>query len=103
MKRLCSEPECHKSVAKYSMHSTCFECTALLRGGVACEPPDNVCDICIDEYKSDETFRKAMQKGQRDRENAQKKAKKRRLIFVEDDTGSSSDLGPSPKKSTYLL
>ena len=99
---ICSNEECNKTVASYSLHSTCFECTTDFRDGVPCEPP-TVCPICTDAFTNDEAFRKAMVKGKRDRATAKKKAKRPRKSFLETDSESNTSPHPSPAKSTYSL
>ena len=98
----CSNEECNKTVASYSLHSTCFECTTDFRDGVPCEPP-TVCPTCMDAFANDEAFRKAMVKGKRDRATAKKKAKRPRKSFLETDSESNTSPHPSPAKSTYSL
>ena len=98
----CSNEECNKTVASYSLHTTCFECTTDFRDGVPCEPP-TVCPTCTDAFANDEAFRKAMVKGKRDRATAKKKAKRPRKSFLETDSESNTSPHPSPAKSTYLL
>ena len=99
---ICSNDECNKTVASYSLHTTCFECTTDFRDGVPCEPP-TVCPICTDAFANDEAFRKAMVKGKRDRATAKKKAKRPRKTFLETDSESNTSPHPSPAKSTYSL
>ena len=100
---ICSNDECNKTVASYSKHTTCFECTTDFRDGVPCEPP-TVCPICVDAYSHDEAFRKAMEKGKRDRATAKKKAKRSRKHLPETtDSDTTNSPHPSPAKSTNSL
>ena len=100
---ICSNDECNKTVASYSKHTTCFECTTDFRDGVPCEPP-TVCSICIDAFTHDEAFRKAMAKGKRDRATAKKKEKRSRKGAPETtDSDATASPHPSPAKSTYWL
>ena len=100
---ICLNDECNKTVASYSKHTTCFECTTDFRGGVPCEPP-TVCPTCIDAYSYDEALRKAMAKGKRNRATAKKKAKRTRKNLPETtDSDTTNSPHPSPAKSTNLL
>ena len=72
-RRLCSRVKCNGTVAAYSKHTMCFECVKASRGGIPCEPGSLCPGECSTAFKNDDTFARAMLKGQRDRKSAKER------------------------------
>ena len=78
-RRLCSQIDCNGTVASYSKHSECFECVKMLRGGVPCEPGSLCPGECFTSFGEDQTYARAMLKGQRDRKSAKERLARKKI------------------------